>query len=513
GWAAAGTLGAVGACTAIAALIQRHFDLSNLTMVYLLGVVIVGIAFGRGAAIAAAILSVAVFDFVFVPPRYTFRVADTQYLVTFVVMLVVAIVIGTLTARLREQFEGARMRERRTAALYHLSHDLAVRSTAADVLEAAVDRIAHVLEARVAAYVPQGSNNLRLAAGDGGLIADEAERTAARNAYDDGRTTGFEAQLGSGTQREGQAGLHIPLQAGANVLGVLSLLPMDPAAFREPARQRLLRALVDQTALALERCRLGEEAHQARMQVETERARNALLSSVSHDLRTPLAAITGAASNLRDDQGTLSEPTRRELADTISEEAQRLNRLIGNLLDMTRLESGTLRVKKEWVSLEEVVGAALARLGAQLDGRPVRLALPEDRPLVPLDDVLFEQVVFNLVENANKYSPPGEPVEVSAEIQEQTLRFAVADRGTGFGPGEELRVFEKFYRGLGTAGQPGAGLGLAISKGIVEAHSGRIEAENRPLGGATFTVWLPIEGEAPRIDEEPFEATPGMSAG
>jgi two-component system sensor histidine kinase KdpD len=229
-------------------------------------------------------------------------------------------------------------------------------------------------------------------------------------------------------------------------------------------------------------------------------------------LRTPLAAITGAASSLRDDGGALSEATRHELAATISEEAQRLNRLIGNLLDMTRLESGTLRVRKEWHSLEEVVGAALVRLDASLGDRPIRLELPDGLPLVPLDDVLFEQVIGNLIENADKYAPTGLPIDVRAAIDGAWLQLVIADRGPGLCPGEERRVFEKFYRGPGSTGRHGAGLGLAICQGIVAAHGGTIAVTNRDGGGAVFTVWLPLAGEPPVLEREPSEETPVLGA-
>ena len=226
---------------------------------------------------------------------------------------------------------------------------------------------------------------------------------------------------------------------------------------------------------------------------------------MSHDLRTPLAAITGAATGLRDDGGTLSAATRRELADTIAEEAARLNRLIGDLLEMTRLESGALRVKKEWHSLEEIVGAALGRLEKRLGDRPIALSIPADLPLVPLDDVLFERVVWNLVENADRYTPAGLPIEVGASLEGGSLRFEVVDRGPGLPVGEEERVFEKFYRGPAAAHGSGVGLGLAICRGIVEAHGGRIVAANRPGGGAAFTVWLPLEGEPPVVEREPVD--------
>jgi two-component system sensor histidine kinase KdpD len=494
------TLAVVAACTAVAALMRSHFELSNLTMVYLLGVVISAIAFGRGPAVVASILSVALFDFGFVPPRFTFRVSDTQYLVTFAVMLVVAMVIGTLAAWLREQLEVARWRERRTAALYRLSHDLSGASTTAAVLDAARARIAELLEAGVVAQLPDASRALRFAA-PAAAAAGPDDPAAARWAYENGRITGLGTQLFP-TAR----GVHAPLEVAAQTLGVLSVYPQNAAAAPDPERMQLLRALAGQTALAVERCRLEEDAQRAWMQAETERSRSALLSSVSHDLRTPLAAITGAASSLRDDGGTLTGDTRRELAESIAEAAERLNRLIGNLLEMTRLESGALQARKEWHSLEEVVGAALTRLEGGPGRSAVQLTIPEDLPLVSLDDVLFEQVVRNLVENAQKYAPSDRPVEIEAAIERGGLRLTVADRGPGLEPGEEQRVFEKFYRGASTVRRPGVGLGLAICRGIVEAHGGTITATNRAGGGAVFTVWLPGGGEPPRVEDEPPEA-------
>ena len=499
----AGMLAVVAGCSVAATLMHDRFDPSNIAMVYLVGVVLSAVAFGLGPAIAASIISVALFDFGFVPPRFTFRVSDTQYLVTFAVMLLVAVVISTLTARLREQLESARSRERRTAALLRLSHELAVRSAARDVLGAAVDRVAEVFGNRAAVLLPDENRRVSVAVGDGSLFGGgEHERAVAQWAFDNGQ------MAGPGTPSLPAArGVYVPLVGAERSLGVLVVQASGPQPLREPGGFPLLRAFANQAALALERCQLAEAAAEARTLAETERTRSALLSSVSHDLRTPLAAITGAATSLRDDARALPEATRRDLADTIAEEAQRLNRLIGDLLEMTRLESGALRVRKDWHSLEEVVGAALVRLEARLGDRPVVTRIPGDLPLVPLDDVLFEQVVWNLVENADKYSPPGEAIELDAAVAGGELRLAVADRGPGLPPGEEQRVFEKFYRGPATSRRPGVGLGLAICRGIAEAHGGRIAAANRPGGGATFTVWLPLEGEPPAVaDEAPGEA-------
>jgi two-component system sensor histidine kinase KdpD len=496
-----GTVLIVGLCTLIAELMSRRFELSNLAMIYLVAVVVAAVAFGRGPAIAASILGVAAFDFFFVKPRYTFAVSDTQYLVTFSVMLLVAMVIGTLTSRLRDQLAIARREQQSTAAQYRLSHELAARGSLREILGAAVDRIGEIVEAKVAALIPDENGRLGVSAGDGTLFGGgEHERAVAQWAFENGKSAGLGTRTLSGARA-----LHLPLIGANRTVGVLAIRPEQPPILKDPDMVRFIGALANQTAVAIERSTLGESAEQARTEVETERARSALLSSVSHDLRTPLAAITGAATSLIGDGAKLPDPTRRELAETIADEARRLNRLIGDLLEMTRLESGSLKARKEWSSLEEVVGAALSGLETQLHGRPIQVDLAIDLPLVPLDDVLFEQVIRNLVENANKYSPPEQPIEVAARIEGKELRVAVSDRGPGLRPGEELRAFEKFYRGNDTSDRSGVGLGLAICRGIIEAHGGRIEAANRSGGGAEFTVWLPLQGEPPRVERESEE--------
>ena len=493
----AGTLPVVAACTLVAALMQGRFELSNLTMVFLVGVVISAIAFGRGPAMLAALLGVALFDFLFVPPRFTFRVSDTQYLVTFTVMLMVAAVIGTLTASLREQLEAARARERRSAALYRLSHDLAVRADERDVLAAAAERIADMFEAETAISL-LGAGTIHVAAGAAGLI-DDSERAQVRRACESGQP------VGGTVHANGSSGvLHLPLETSSGISGALSVRPADSGLFDDPERFQLLRALAGQTALALERCRLAEEA-------EIERARSSLLSSVSHDLRTPLAAITGAASSLSDPAAALSSEARHELADTIAGEAMRLNRMIGNLLDMTRFESRDFRARKQWHSLEEVVGAALGRLGETLRGREIRLSLARDLPLIPLDDVLFEKLVWNLVENATRYAPEG-ALEITAFADGPLLRFEVSDRGPGIPPGDEPRIFDRFYRGANASPRDGAGLGLAICLAIAVAHGGTIESKRRMGGGTTFVVTLPLEGAPPEIEPEALADAPGDGA-
>jgi two-component system, OmpR family, sensor histidine kinase KdpD len=485
-------------CTLLAWLVRAHFDLSNLIMIYLLGVTWVAGREGRGPAIAASVLSVAAFDFFFVPPHLTFAVSDTQYLITFGVMLLVAVVISTMASRLRDQAASARQRERRAASLYRLSRQLASLRDPARLPEVAVSHFEDVFEARALILLPDAHGRVSVSAGDPELLgAGQHERGVAQWVFDHGQPAG----LGTATLPASQ-GLYLPLRASHGVLGVLGIRPQHLRRLQAPDAYHLLEAFASQAAIALERGQLATDAEKSRVETSREQLRNALLSSVSHDLRTPLAVITGAASSLLSEDTTPGPDERRELLRTVAEESARLHRLIANLLEMTRLEAGALRVNHAWHPLEEIVGAALHRLGPALAGREVRTSLAADLPLVPLDDVLIEQVLFNLIENAIKYAPPGTPIEVQARRLGDAVEVEIADHGPGLPAGEETRVFEKFHR-LTEPGSPGGvGLGLAICRGIVEAHGGTITASNRATGGASFRFTLPIEGEAPSVEAE-----------
>jgi two-component system sensor histidine kinase KdpD len=287
----------------------------------------------------------------------------------------------------------------------------------------------------------------------------------------------------------------LPLVGSSGIVGVLGIHPSQSSRFAEPEQMHLLETFANQTALAIERAHLAVEAEQARIQIETERLRNSLLSSVSHDLRTPLATISGASESLLDENSTLDTTTRRELLQSINDEADRLNRLIRNLLDMTRLESGAIQMHKELYPLEEIVEGVLARLGehSRLNGHPLTTNIPADLPLVPLDSVLIEQVLTNLLENAIRYTPVGSLIEISAHTVDDAVMVEVADRGPGLNPGDEQRVFDKFYQAGASNTSGGVGLGLTICRGIVEAHGGQIWAENRPGGGAVFYFTLPLD--------------------
>jgi two-component system sensor histidine kinase KdpD len=492
------TLAAVASCTGIAWAMFPYFAFSNLVMVYLLGVIVVATRWGRGPSVAASLLSVASIDFFFVAPYFTFAVSDTQYFITFSIMLIVAVVIGSLAAQIRTQAESARERERRMAALYAMSRELASTRGVQALLAVAVRHITEVFGARVVVLLPDASRRLTGDEAPGGQFPmDPSELAVSQWVYEHGQVAG------QGTDTlPGATGLYLPLIGSRGTVGVLGLRPNDARSLQAPERLHQLEAFASQTALAIERARLTEEAEQAQVHAETERLRNSLLSSVSHDLRTPLASITGAASTLLEGELRLDAATRHDLLESLHEEADRLNRLVQNLLEMTRLEAGALQPQTEWHSVEEVVGAALGRFGKALAQRAVTTRIPPDLPLVQMDDVLVEQVLINLVDNVIKYTPADSPIEVSAEDDGDAVVIEVADRGPGLPPGEERLIFEKFHRT--EAGSPvrGAGLGLAICRGIVRAHGGRIWAENRRGGGVSVRFSLPVKGIPPTVESD-----------
>jgi len=486
----------VAVATGVARLMFPFFQLSNLIMVYLLGVIVVATRHGRGPSILASLLSVAAFDFFFVPPYFSFAVSDAEYLITFAVMLLVALVISGLTVRIRAQAEAARQREERTAALYAMSREMASTRGLEELVKIAVRHIGDVFHSQVVVLLPDAAGRLLPQSGGGPQFEMDANELAvSRWVYE------HRQPAGRGTSTlPGASALYLPLTAPRGSLGVLGVEPADPHALEAPEQLHQLETFANQTALAIERARLADEAQEAQVRIETERLRSSLLSSVSHDLRTPLAAIMGAVGTILENGSRLAADTRQELLESVREEAERLNRLVQNLLEMTRLESGALQLRREWYPLEEIIGAALGRLGKRLSGRRVTTQLLPDLPLVPIDDVLIEQVVVNLLDNALKYTPPDSPISIIATATEGTVRVEVADRGPGLPRGEEHRVFEKFYRGPSSSGR-GAGLGLAICEGIIRAHGGRIWAHNLPEGGVAFIFTLPITGSPSGVVE------------
>jgi two-component system sensor histidine kinase KdpD len=483
---------ATAATTALAAALFERFALVDVSMLLILMIVFVAALLGRGPSILASILGVAAFDFFFVPPRMTFRVFDAAYVLTFVVMLAVALVISTLTVRLRQQVEASRFRETRTASLYGMSRDLSRAASVDEIVHAAETRIAEVLHTEVWILLAGKEGTLQRAPGGvtSGFPLSEKERSVAQWAFDHAALAG----RGTATLRAAQA-VYVPMIGAGGPVGVMGLFPSEGGETLGPERLHMVEALANQTALALERALLERETREARVNIEAEKLRSALLSSVSHDLRTPLAAITGAASSLLDPTVTFDAATRIELLQSIYGESERLGRLVANLLHMTRLESGAVEIRREWQPIDEVIGSALNHLERHLAERRVSVRLPEGICMAPMDPVLIEQVLVNLVENAVRYSPEGTEIEIRAAREDDRLMVEVADRGPGIPDSEKTRIFEKFHR-LEERSR-GVGLGLAICRSVMEAHGGSIRVEDREGGGAVFRIVLPLTGKSP----------------
>jgi two-component system sensor histidine kinase KdpD len=468
-------------------------QLADVVMVFLLGVVLVSMRFGYGPSLLAAVFSVVAFDFFFVPPYFSFVVTDLSHFVTFGVMFLVAVVISHLTNRIRDQADSARGRERRTASLYALSRELGAATSRPALLLAATRHVQEVFSVRVAVLLPGANDELEIVHADPGtLAAGDKDLGVAEWVWNHLRAAG----AGTDTLPLSRA-LFVPLQGSRGRVGVLALYPSPESRLDDPDERQLLHTIAGLIGSALERTELAEEARRASLRIETEQLRNALLSSVSHDLRTPLGVVTGATSALLDEEAPVSDSSRRELLQTVHEEALRLNRLVRNLLDMTRLEAGALKVQKDLQPLEEVVGSALDRMETHLRGRVVRATIPADLPLVAFDAILIEQVLINLLENATKYSPAGTEIDISARARDAEVEVEVSDRGRGVARQDAERVFDKFYRVREGEGG-GVGLGLTICRGIVNAHGGRIWVDERPGGGSVFRFTLPLDVADPR---------------
>jgi two-component system sensor histidine kinase KdpD len=483
-WAAA----ACGATTVLTLPLRSVLDLANIVMLFLLAVVGVAVRFGRGPAVLAAFLNVAAFDFFFVAPQMSFAVSDVQYLLTFGVMLAVGLITGQLTAGLRYQARVATHRETRSRALFEVARDLSSML----LIEQCVDLAEHAIarEFRGRAHVLLLDMNERLQMPHSIEPGEGLELGTAQWVLDHAQAAG----LGTDTL-PGSTWLYLPLKAPMRTRGVLALQPQRPQLLLVPEQRQQLETFAALTAIALERVHYVAVARQATVQIEAERLRNSLLSALSHDLRTPLAALYGLADTLVANTRELPREVH-ETAQALAVEARRMSAMVNNLLDMARLQSGAVRLNRQWQPIEEVVGSALQASGAVLARHVVRTDLPADLPLVSFDAVLTERVLGNLLENAAKYTPAGSVVTLAARVRGAELVVTVEDDGPGLPAGREEAVFEKFTRGARESATPGVGLGLAICRAIVQAHGGRIWEEpgggpvDRP--GARFSVALPL---------------------
>ncbi|MGF6634167.1 DUF4118 domain-containing protein [Paraburkholderia tuberum] len=511
---------AIGAAiTLLSSRLIVRIDLTNLVMLYLLGVIFTAVKLGRGPGVVLSFASVAAFDFFFVPPRMSLSVSDTQYLLTFFGMLLTSLVISHLTSSLRHEASVARRREQRTGAMYEMARELAAALATEQIVGIGTRHVSEVFGARVAILLPDSADQIKQKIEDPDaaitLEGDALDLDVGQWVYDQQKPAGH----GTDTL-PAAAALYLPLKAPMRTRGVLAVVVRDERELTVPEQRRMLDAFAAQIALALERVHYVDIARDALVNMESERLRNSLLSAISHDLRTPLTTIVGFSSMLAQGrqagqgrtEGEVNASLRTdaqsaarrddELVDAIHEEALRMTGIVTNLLDMARLQAGSLQLNQQWTLLEETVGAALRACKRVLADHPVRVTLPADLPLLHLDAVLMERLFSNLFENAAKYTASGTPLAIGAQQIDADgtpfVRITIDDNGPGLPAGMEARVFEKFTRGEKESAKPGIGLGLAICRAIVEAHGGTIGALNRlatdgHVEGARFWFTLPVK--------------------
>ena len=481
----------------VAMLILPWFGIENVDLVLLTAVVVVAGRYGLWPSLLATIAASLCYNFFFLPPIYTFTITDPTNVAAFVLFTVVAILVSNVAARVRLQADTAISRVRTTELLYAFSRKLAGTATLDDVLWATAYQIALMLKVRVVLLLPQHGVLTVMTGYPPEDQLDQADLAAASWAWGNDRPAGRGSDTLPGAKR-----LFMPMRTGRGQIGVIGIDDDRTGPLLTPDQRRLLDALVDQGALAIERVLLVEDMDRVKRTVQSDRLRGALLTSISHDLKTPLASVLGSASTLRDLGAGLDDAQKHELLATVIEESERLNRFIVNLLDMTKLESGAIVPNTARHDIGEIVGSALRRAGKILVHHKVHLDLAADLPMLELDAVLFEQVIFNLLDNAAKYSPAETTISIRAQRDGDTILLRVMDEGSGIPPAELDSVFDKFYRvEKGDHVRPGTGLGLAISRGFVEAMHGTIVAANRTdRSGAVLTIRLPVPADAGRLD-------------
>jgi two-component system sensor histidine kinase KdpD len=496
-----GSAGFVAAALVIGLLLKHFIDAQGISIVFLTAVLGSAAAWGLWPSLFACFLSVLSYNFFFLPPLYTLTVADPENVVVLFFFLIVAVIVSNLTAATRQQVVSARLRAKTTAELYAFSRKVAGIGALDDLLWATAYQVSSMLNVRTVLLKPiKDQHGLEVASGyppEDQL--DDADMAAARWTWEHNHAAGRGADTLPGTKR-----LFLPLRTGSGPVGVIGIDREAPGPLLTPDERRLLDALCDQAAVAIERILLVRGLDEARVLAETERLRAALLTSISHDLRTPLASILGTASSLRSFPEKYGAAEREELLATLQEEAERLNRFVSNLLDMTRLESGAIELKLEFIDVTEIVGSALQRAGNVLAGHKVEVEIEPGLPMLRLDAVLFEQVMFNLLDNAAKYSPSGSRIDIRASRDGELVEIEVVDEGPGIPPADLERIFDKFYRVQAQdRRRAGTGLGLAICRGFVEALGGWIVARNRrDRSGAVLTIRMPVVPEI-GVKQEP----------
>jgi two-component system, OmpR family, sensor histidine kinase KdpD len=489
-----GSAGAVGVALGLGLLLKHFVAVQSISLLFLMAIIASAIAWGLLPALFACVASVLAYNFFFLPPLYTFSVGDPENAFALFFFLVVAVIVSNLTARTRSQVVNARRRAKMTAELYAFSRKVAGIGALDDLLWATAYQITSMLNVRTVLLMPvKDGEGLEVASGyppEDQL--DDADMAAARWTWEHNRPAGRGADTLPGGKR-----LFLPLRTGSGPVGVIGIDRESPGLLLTPDERRLLDALCDQAAVAIERISLAKGLDEARVLAETERLRAALLTSISHDLRTPLASILGAVSSLRSFPERYSVAQREDLLATLQDEAERLTRFVSNLLDMTRLESGAIELNLELIDVAEIIGSALQRAGNVLAGHEVEVDIASSLPMLRLDAVLFEQVLFNLLDNAAKYSPDRSKIGIRATRDGELVEIEVVDEGPGIPPADFEHIFDKFYRvHAQDRRRAGTGLGLAICRGFVEALGGWIVARNRrDRSGAVLTIRMPVVPE------------------
>lgn len=495
-WSYIGTVLFILIITVLNKTLEPSFDLINIDLLYLLPVLFSAAYWGRGPSIMASLIGVLAFDIFFVPPQLSITVADIRYLLSFVIFLLVAIITSTMATRLRNQVNLARLRETRTAALYALSRKIVAETDIEGILNTVANVVADTVDGKVVILMPGEKNELEIRATTVlpfDKLLDNTERETAQWVFEHGQLAG----KGTETFNESNA-LYLPLKSEDKNIGVLGVQLDSPEEYLTPEQRRLLEAFANLTAVAIVRLQLAEEAQQVRYLAQSEKLRSALFNSISHEVRTPLASIIGAVTSLLEEGEIYSQSDQITFLQTINESALRIDRLLKNLLDMARLESGKLQLKWEWCDIQEVIGVALRRLQESLKEHHLKKEIAPDLPLVRADFALIEQVLINLLDNAAKYSRAGSEIYIKVNREENNIKLAVADRGPRISEEDSERVFDKFYRAYySNKKTEGTGLGLSICKGIVEAHGGKIWVEPNPEDGNIFIFTLPLNHNVP----------------
>jgi two-component system, OmpR family, sensor histidine kinase KdpD len=491
---------AVAAALGISMLVQPKFGLENVDLIFLTAIVGIAVRYGLWPSLLATVLASLSYNFFFLPPIYTFTITDPTNIAAFLAFMLLSILVSNLAARGQSQVATTRERVRSVESLYAFSRKLASAGTLDDVLWATAHQIASMLKVRVVLLLPEDGTIAVKAGYPPEDSIEEADLAAAKWTWEKNRIAGRDSDTLPGAKW-----LFLPMRTGRGAVGVLGITKDGSGPLLRPEHKRLLDALTDQGALAIERVHLVEDIDRVRRTAETERLRSALLTSISHDLKTPLAAVLGAAGALRDLSKSLDQDEKSDLLATIIDESERLNRFIANLLDMTKLESGAVTPNAAPHDVGEIVGSALERASKILSKHRIEVEINSELPMVTVDAVLFEQVLFNLLDNASKYAPADTTITIRSWSDRETVCLQVMDEGEGIPPADLARIFDKFYRARkGDQVRAGTGLGLAISRGFIEAMHGQIAAANRPdRSGAVFTITLP----SPRTTEQQVEAS------